>query len=1019
MVLSGGYLYPFCSTFFTFFTLFSIFNFERQKNTSALVACFFFPTLFFKKSFSLSNVILKEKFLRELSARMCQLNETKLDPHQSLEFLKMSIRSIAIEIATNYKKEMEQELSEIKNEISFWQTSFECATSETISDMSRSNLDRATDRRDKFLNDRGTYLSNRSKSKWYQEGEKGTKYFLNILRSKSNKDEMVELKTEDGVTRDGEQIKSMVQEFYKTLYEKGDNNVDTELRNEFCKNTPQVPLENRRNMLTPITLADLFNTLRSCSDSAPGPDGIPYSLIKLTWSIYGPLLINSWTYSLTTGNLTNSHRSSYLRLIPKEGKDKTILKNWRPITLSNCDIKIITKTIANRMTANLATIIGHNQTAYIKGRQITDNLHIMQHAIRKANEINDESMIVSLDAEKAFDSISHAYIKHILKYIGLEEFCATFDLLYNNQQVDIILNNQIAGSYKIKNGVKQGDALSCILFILGIEPLIRNIQSDPRIDNVSYHGVNIPKILSYADDVACITKPDQKNLDLIFSHYEKMTASSGLKLNADKTELIQKGGRDIYNITYYGSNNLITPSEIIKINGLQLSYDSERANDINLHKVYSSIEAQFKLWKNMYLSIMGKIIIFKTFGLSQILFIATTTLIPLKMEKKLNELIYKFIWNSNMDGKKAPDRIKRTTMLTPVHKLGFGMIDFREVVKSIRVKTLMRIMTLEVHPINQMLKNSLSKSIINIQLMHSINPVLDNTVVEINKMWKHRIKNCLSEERDTLHTLIGEEYVGNLLQNRFKNKRQGLYHRHDKIRDILSINPQHTILKKLDRNIYNFLLEGGSQTNLNKYKIILPTKTKILLTNNLTSKLIRDLNNPQLLIDPKVLENTNVEGLTKLGRSISSLTNTKLKTIILRSLHGDIYCGTRLKKFGMKDNEDCQRCGSPETIKHLLLDCQYVKNIWEICKKLTSIPGENINAILGYHDFHDRTTLTIHCEIIRRLLAIERPITAQPKLIKSVLDRLAIVETGLSKHTLRQFQLQLNKAYPIDNRLGT
>ena len=85
----------------------------------------------------------------------------------------------------------ERELREIKDEITFWQTSFECATSETISDMARSNLDKATDRRDKYLNDRGTYLSNRSKSKWYQDGEKGTKYFLNILRSKSNKDEFI------------------------------------------------------------------------------------------------------------------------------------------------------------------------------------------------------------------------------------------------------------------------------------------------------------------------------------------------------------------------------------------------------------------------------------------------------------------------------------------------------------------------------------------------------------------------------------------------------------------------------------------------------------------------------------------------------------------------------------------------------------------------------------------------------------------------------------------------------------
>ena len=117
----------------------------------------------------------------------------------------------------------------------------------------------------------------------------------------------------------------------------------------------------------------------------------------------------------------------------------------------------------------------------------------------------------------------------------------------------------------------------------------------------------------------------------------------------------------------------------------------------------------------------------------------------------------------------------------------------------------------------------------------------------------------------------------------------------------------------------------------------------------------------------------------------------------------------------MKDNEECQRCGCPETIKHLLLECQYVKRVWEICKSLTSVPGDNINAILGYHDFHDKTTLTIHCEIIRRLLAIERPITDQLKLIKSVIDRLAIVETGLSKYTIRQFQSQLSKSYPINN----
>ena len=155
--------------------------------------------------------------------------------------------------------------------------------------------------------------------------------------------------------------------------------------------------------------------------------------------------------------------------------------------------------------------------------------------------------------------------------------------------------------------------------------------------------------------------------------------------------------------------------------------------------------------------------------------------------------------------------------------------------------------------------------------------------------------------------------------------------------------------------------------------------------------------------------------LAELGSMIKKLTNVKLKGILLRALHGDIYCGTRLKKFGMKDNEDCQRCGSPETIKHLLLECQYVKRVWDICRSLTSVPGDNINAILGYNDFHDRTTLTIHCEIIRRLLAIERPILSQHKLIKLVIDRLAIVEKGISKHTIKSFQLLLAKSYPVQN----
>ena len=628
----------------------------------------------------------------------------------------------------------------------------------------------------------------------------------------------------------------------------------------------------------------------------------------------------------------------------------------------------------------------------------------MQYLITKTNEIGDEAMIVSLDAEKAFDSISHSYIRSTLEKIGLNKFKPVFDLLYKNQRVDIILNNQTAGSYKIRNGVKQGDALSCILFILGIEPLLRNVEQDKKLKNIVLNETKIPKIISYADDVACLIHPSQTNLDIIFKHYERMTAKSGLKLNADKTELIQLGGEPNYIAKYNGKTTRITPVTLIKINGLQLSFDCETAVNMNLSKVYSSMEKQFKLWQGRYLSILGKILIYKTFGLSQILFIASTVLISTNMEKRLNELIYKFIWNSSLDNKKAPDRIKRAILNTSIKRLGFGMIDYKEVVRSIRIANLFRLMESEQSSLHSILKNSVNNSRTNITSLTKLSPVLDWTIKDVNKSWKNLIKTCPEDSKNALYKVIGDEYIGNVLIKRFQKQRLGLLHRHDTIKDILFGNKTHQIMKKIDKNIANFIRNNKEvPVNVNKMYII-PTRTKLLITSELSTKIIRNLNNPQTTLQPKMIGLCGIDKLTRLGNVINKINNIKLRSIILRCIHGDVYCGTRLKKFKMTETDTCPRCNEPETIEHQLLKCQYVQQIWNICKRFTSIEGQNLDEVLGVHDFHDRTTLTVHGEIIRRLLSIDRPIYDPLKLVASVVDRLSIVERGLSKHTINSFK---------------
>jgi hypothetical protein len=108
--------------------------------------------------------------------------------------------------------------------------------------------------------------------------------------------------------------------------------------------------------------------------------------------------------------LPASHAESVITLLPKEGKDIKDIKNWRPITLSNCDSKIITKALATKMSKVLDDIIDPNQTAYVRGRSVADNLRSILFMKEHCQEEGLDAVLISLDAEKAFDSVSHQYV---------------------------------------------------------------------------------------------------------------------------------------------------------------------------------------------------------------------------------------------------------------------------------------------------------------------------------------------------------------------------------------------------------------------------------------------------------------------------------------------------------------------------------------------------------------------------------------------------------------------------------
>ena len=113
--------------------------------------------------------------------------------------------------------------------------------------------------------------------------------------------------------------------------------------------------------------------------------------------------------SFSKGYLSISQRRRLITLLPKKNKPRQYLKNWRPFTLLFCDYKIAAKSIATRLKKVLPHLINHDQTGFLKGRFIGENIRLINNVIDYAEKQDIPGLLLFVAFEKAFDTLEWTF----------------------------------------------------------------------------------------------------------------------------------------------------------------------------------------------------------------------------------------------------------------------------------------------------------------------------------------------------------------------------------------------------------------------------------------------------------------------------------------------------------------------------------------------------------------------------------------------------------------------------------
>jgi hypothetical protein len=303
------------------------------------------------------------------------------------------------------------------------------------------------------------------------------------------------------------------------------------------------PTPGLEDLSSPFTKEEIDAVVSSLPiDKAPGPDGFNVQFLKSCWHIIKED-IYQLCFDFYDGNLNlESINMGHITLIPKVASPENI-NEYRPITLLSCVLKLLTKLLANRLQKVVLKVIHKNQYGFLKGKTIQDCLAWAMEFLYQCETSRQEIILLKLDFAKAFDTIDHAAMLSIMKQMGFDDrWISWINSIFSSGKSAVLLNGVPGRQFFCKRGVRQGDPLSPLIFVLAADLLQSAINKafhdgTLRAPFSPDYGMDF-LVIQYADDSLVIMQADQDQV-LVMKHIlETYAQSTGLKINFHKSSMV-------------------------------------------------------------------------------------------------------------------------------------------------------------------------------------------------------------------------------------------------------------------------------------------------------------------------------------------------------------------------------------------------------------------------------------------------------------------------------------------------